>query len=117
VKKSVALMMLLSFLLVSLVGCATESYVKQQITPLADRINKLEATSATQDSVNSVKQQTDNLANRISKVEADVEKAKSDAAEALQIAKDYRNKSEAAAERAENAAKKAEKAFELHQRK
>mgnify|MGYP001767516156 CR=1 FL=1 len=52
------------------------------------------------------------------------EKAKADAAKALQTARDCASKSEndaqraeAAAKRAEAAAKKAEKAFELHQRK
>ncbi len=48
-----------------------------------------------------VKQQVDPLADRISKLEA----------------KDCCSKAEAAAERAENAAKKCEKAFELHEQK
>ena len=103
-KKSVVIMVLLSFLVTFSYGCASKSYVKEQNDALADRINKLEASSASN--------------------KADAEKAKADAAKALQTAQDCASKSEndaqraeAAAKRAEAAAKKAEKAFELHQRK
>ncbi len=103
-KKSVVIMLALSFLVSFSYGCASKSFVKEQNDSLADRISKLEASNASN--------------------KADAEKAKSDAAEALKTAKDCASKSdadaqraEAAAKRAEASAKKAEKAFELHQRK
>lgn len=110
-KKSVVIMMLLSFLVSFSYGCASKGYVKEQTDPLADRINKLETSNI-------------QLIDRINKVEAGNAASKADAAEALKTAKDCASKSdadaqraEAAAKRAEAAAKKAEKAFELHQRK
>lgn len=109
-KKSIVIMMLLSFLVAISYGCASKGYVKEQTDPLAERINKLETSCAS-------KQQVDSLAEKVNKLEAssaasqaDIDQAKKDAAEALQTA----NKSEAAAAKAEAAARKA---FELHQRK
>lgn len=107
-------MMLLSFLVSFSYGCASKGYVKEQTDSLAGRIDKLEAGNA----------QLNDRVNKLDAVKADAEKAKIDAAAALQTAKDCASKSdadaqkaEAAAKRAEVAAKKAEKAFELHQRK
>jgi len=111
VKKSIVLMILLSFALIISYGCASKGYVKQQTDPLVDRINKLEASAGQQ-------------GDRITKVEASSSASQADAAEALRTARDCQtkgdiaaDKAEAAARRSEAAARKAEKAFELHQRK
>ncbi|OPY84619.1 MAG: hypothetical protein A4E72_02166 [Syntrophus sp. PtaU1.Bin208] len=121
-KKSIVLMMLLSLALIISYGCASKDYVKQQIDPLVDRINKLEASSSS--NASQVGDRLNKLEASSKTAQADAEKAKKDAAEALQISKDNRGQNEMAAERAEAAArkseaaaKKAEKAFELHQKK
>ena len=44
-RKSLALLLTLSVLLVFSYGCASKDYVKQQMDPLVDRISKLEATA------------------------------------------------------------------------
>jgi hypothetical protein len=89
VKRSFALMILTSFLLVFSYGCASKDYVRQQIEPLVDRINKLEASRG-------------------------APAAASDCCEKAQAAAE---KAEAAAKKAEAAATKAGKAFELQQKK
>ena len=45
-RKSLVFMVLLSFLVSFSYGCATKGYVKEQNDSLAERINKLEADSA-----------------------------------------------------------------------
>jgi hypothetical protein len=49
VKRSLALMILTGLLLVFSSGCTNKDYVRQQIEPLVDRINKLEAAQSTPD--------------------------------------------------------------------
>lgn len=111
-----------------LTGCATEGYVRSQIEPLAERINRLEAKVPQAGSMSdadraAVKQANDkaqqalDLSNRLAddarKVDEDAKKAESAAAKAEQAAKD----AEAAARQAQRSEKKSEKIFKLEQKK
>ena len=95
-KRSFTLMILTSFLLVFSYGCASKDYVRQQIEPLVDRINKLEASKGAPAAASDC-----------------CEKAQAAAQQAEAAAKN----AEAAAKKAEAAAAKAGKAFELQQKK
>ena len=92
-RKSLALLMTLSILLVFSYGCATKDYVKQQIDPLVDRISKLEAGMQS-------------LKECCGKADAAAERAEAAAKAA-----------EAAAKKAQVGAEKATKSFELQQAK
>ena len=84
--KKVVVVVVLSLVFSSSLGCASRDYVRQQIDPLVDRISKLEAMDCCD---------------------------KADAA--AQRAEDAAQRAENAAQRAENASQKAGKAFELQQ--
>jgi predicted ATPase with chaperone activity len=125
-KRSIIFFLLLSIILVISYGCASKDYVRQQVEPLVDRINKLEARVSA-------------LETRIGQMgpggasSADVQQALKEAREARSLAEqakecckpgagagageDAARRAEEAAKRAEAAANKAEKAFELQQRK
>ena len=99
-RKSLALLVVLSILLVFSYGCASKDYVKQQIDPLVDRISKLEA------GMQSLKDCC---------AKADAAAAKAEAA--AKAAQDAAKAAEAAAKKAQVGAEKATKSFELHQAK
>lgn len=87
-------------------GCATNSSVKQQIAPLADRVTALEAQQAAASS------KLDAQAAELQVLRKGV--ADTSAASAAR-AQDAAQQAAAAAERAEAAAEKSTKAFELAQ--
>jgi hypothetical protein len=83
-----ATLLVMSILLLLSLGCASRDYVRQQIDPLENRINKIEAMDCC------------DKADR-----------------AAQRAEDAAQRTEDAAQRAERASRKAGKAFELQQAK
>jgi len=99
-RKSLALLVSLSILLVFSYGCATKDYVKQQIDPLVDRISKLEAGMQS-------------LKDCCTKADAAAARAEAAAKAAEAAAK----AAEAAAKKSQVGAEKATKSFELHQAK
>jgi hypothetical protein len=108
------------FLLLSY-GCATRDYVRQQQTPLVDRISKLEERLS---SLEARSGEVEALSAEQRQLKQEANQAKALAEEAMQTAKECCSESAGAVQRAEEAAKraeaaaaKAEKAFELQQRK
>jgi hypothetical protein len=104
VKRSLSLLVMIGFLLVTTSGCASKDYVRQQIEPLLDRISKSEA----------VAQDAKKTAEEAKKT---AEEAKEKSKECCEKAEGAANRAEAAARKAEMAAEKSTKSFELQQRK
>ena len=92
------------FLALGAFGCATTGDIKKETDPLAERLAKVEG-------------QLNTLQTKQASLESDLQSAKrtgaADADRAVQAA----NRAEAAAANADASAQKAQKAFELHQRK
>jgi methyl-accepting chemotaxis protein len=88
-------------------ACATNSAIKEQVSPLSDRVTKMESQLA-------------DMNKRLDAQSADLQTAQknlSDMNAAAQKAQQAASDAQAAATRAETAADKASKAFELSQRK
>jgi uncharacterized protein (UPF0335 family) len=94
------------------VGCATNSSVKEQLNPLADRITALEKQNADTNA------KLADLAKKVDTTGIDVQAVKRDLADtkaAAQAAQTAAADARTAADRSEAAAAKAAKAFELKQ--
>ncbi len=83
-------------------GCATESSVKKQIDPLADRVTALEKAQASTNA-------------KLDAQQAELAALKRNASDASARADQSAKEAAAAADRAEAAAQKSAKAFELSQ--
>jgi uncharacterized protein (UPF0335 family) len=95
-------------------GCATDSSVKAEIKPLADRITNVERQNAAMEAkLAEVSKKADVQAADVQAVRKDLADTNAAAQKAQQAAAD----AQAAATRAETAAAKAAKAFELRQMK
>lgn len=112
-------------------GCATEEYVRQQTSPLAERLGALETRTLTIEgrlnqlsgrpalttddraSIDSAREMAQKALDRTDSLSADLKQMGSDVARAEAAAR----RAEAAAEKAGRAEKGARKAFELEQKK
>lgn len=107
-------LVLISILLVSS-GCVTRGYVQKQIDPLACKADVLETESA------ALEEKTNLLEARLATLESQVSQAQlADKAmldEAVARAMDSAQRAEAAAAAADASAQRAEKMFELNQKK
>jgi hypothetical protein len=113
-----------AILLLNLTGCATEDYVRTQVDPLTERVNKLEAAvnagSMTDADRVAIKQANDKSQQAIDKanaLEGDVKQSAQKADEAATRAENAAKEAEQAANNAQQSVKKSEKIFKLEQKK
>jgi len=95
----------------ALSGCATESYVKEQVDPLNARLCNLEAK------VGALENKMNDMDGKMTTLSSDVDAAKQAAADAASKADAAAQKADAAAQKADACAARCGKAFELGQKK
>jgi uncharacterized protein YceK len=129
-KRIVVLLVVMA--LAGLSGCATKEYVRSQVNPLAERIDKLEAAAKASSMVDTEQataiKQADNKAqlalDTANKASGEAQNARQDAQNALQgaqkaeaAAKEAAKEAAMSAEDAKQTVKKSEKIFNLQQKK
>lgn len=116
--------MLGAILLLSLTGCATEDYVRTQVDPLTERVNKLETvvntglmTDADRAAIKQATDKSQQAMDKVNALEGDVKQSAQKADEAAARAENAAKEAQASADSAHQSVKKSEKIFKLEQKK